>query len=129
MAIKNHYSQNNQTNHRLSNNIINATLQTPDKTIWIATENGLNKIDLKTEIISNFLVNPNEKEVLSDSTFYGLAHSQGQLWINGNSGLQVIDQKTLKKDDIIFPEKFKQLFSEPAFDMYFLDKDNLGNYQ
>jgi len=126
IAIKSHFWNKSPLGSMLSENTIVDIHQTPDKAIWVSTENGLNKVDPITQEVTSYFVNPNEKEVISDSTMQSVAHNKGKLWVNSYAGISVYDQKTMKKEEIIFPEKFKKLFSQPAFNLYFFDQENLA---
>ena len=73
-----------------------------ERYIWIGTENGLNKIDLKTKKITHHLTNT--KNPLSTVIRDIELDSRGYLWVGTKSGLFTINienDEVINRDDII----------------------------
>ena len=125
-AIKRHLWTQASPKNQLSDNTINAIVQSPDKFIWLATQNGLNRISPESGQVKSFMVNPNEKEIISDSTIYSIVHNNHHLWLNTQAGIKVVDTQTMSTVENVFPESSTGLFTKPVYDLYFFDKSNLA---
>ncbi len=76
-----------------------------NKMIWLATTEGLVKIDPKTEAQQRFTNNPNNPNSLSDDGVLRIADDKdGNLWIGTRKGVNVYNPKT---------KQFKRYFANP----------------
>lgn len=125
-AIKKHLWTKSESDSRLSDDMVLDIHQSSQETFWIATNNGLNKYNQKTDSNTRFLVNNDEKEILSASTIYSVTSNKGKLWLNTFDGIQVFDQNTFRQEQILFPKTNKNIFSGDAIQLYFLTQDNLA---
>ena len=125
-AVKAHFWNTNPDQSRLSHNYISSILQTPDKSVWIGTQNGINRLNLQDGNIRQFMVNPDEKAVVSDSTVYGLHLNENKLWIDADGALRVFDLEKLNFSSTTFPEKLKELFKKEVLSIRFFDRNNLA---
>jgi len=84
-------------NTSISNGVIWAIAQGDDQTLWIATENGLNKYDYKKDCFSSFLSNPENSGNLKSNVIKDLVMgNNGFLWIAAHDFLNKFDTKTNK---------------------------------
>ncbi|MGL5576042.1 MAG: ligand-binding sensor domain-containing protein [Sarcina sp.] len=75
----------------LSDNLVMSVNEGLDGSIWVATSNGLNRIDTKTGQIKVY----KEKDGVSNSYVYGiLFDSEGNPWISTNGGISKLNIKT-----------------------------------
>lgn len=118
------YDENNK-NSILSNNIWQVTGDGKG-TVWVATKEGLSKIDIKTEKITNYVNNPNDKNSISNNDVREIyVDNAGFVWIGTRNGLDVYDPKTDKftnLNQIILNTGINELFIRRIF------QDNEGNY-
>lgn len=125
-AIKKHFWTKGEKSQRLSSNSITSIQKTADGNLWIGTLNGLNRITPTTDQVNQFLVNPREKEFISDSSIYEIKKHQGKLWINFDNGLRVFDPEIQKELDINFSDELKQLLKKPLISFHFLNNNELA---
>lgn len=125
-AIKKHLWKKGAQDSRLSDDMVHDIVQTEKDIIWIATKNGLTRYNQKTDKTTSYLVDSDEKQVLSGSTIYSIASNKGKLWLNTFDGIQVFNSQTLKKESIIFPAVDEKIFDGDAVQIYFLTQDNLA---
>jgi diguanylate cyclase (GGDEF)-like protein len=80
----------------LSDNGVRSLLETPDGTLWIGTQNGLNRMSADDRRAArNRFALYTEAEGLPNNTTYGLlADDTGHLWIGTNLGLSRLDPAT-----------------------------------
>ncbi|TQV89198.1 EAL domain-containing protein [Aliikangiella coralliicola] len=123
-GIKEHYWQKGDDDKKLTNNIVLSTHQTPDNYIWIGTKNGLNRLDPETRKVTHLLVNPDEKQVYSDSTIYTITSNNGLLWLGTDKGVRVFNTNSLEEEPFVFPQLLKSLFEKPVYHIFFTDNDN-----
>lgn len=124
-AIKQHYWVQSDPGFQLSSNNITAIHQTTDDALWIGTLNGLNRVDPQSKRVTQFLVNPREKEFISDSSIYGFKQHQNKLWINFDNGIRVFDLNQQSEIDLALPPKVKELFSKVIYSFHFIDDENM----
>ena len=93
-----------------------------ENVMWVGTENGLMRVDLKNEKIKAFYHDENNLNSLTNSSITSLEESENNiLWIGTKQGINVIDTD-LKINNNIDKKSFKN-------EIYISDlsKDNLGN--
>jgi len=125
-AIEKHLWKRGGKNFRLNDDMVYDVLQTNENTVWIATSNGLTKLDMNQWSTDNYLINPDEKQTVSSSTIYSVSQNLGMLWLNTFDGIQVYDEQSMKKQQIVFPKTKNNIFSLPAIQLFFIDKDSLA---
>lgn len=110
---------NSKPENKLSHNNVLSLYQENDSTLWVGTTNGLNKVDLKTGLIRQFLK--------SDVTagYYNPSHitqilsiNEGELWLRTGAGLLIFDTNTQDVKDLsyIAPE-YKRLFDSYSYSL------------
>ncbi len=78
----------------LTDEDVRAFYQSDENTLWVATGNGLNKVDIKSLKV---VLKIGEKQGLSESTLYSLLPDEsGNLWISTLDGLNRFDPNTLQ---------------------------------
>lgn len=125
-AIKQHYWTQGNPGYQLSSNNITAIDQTADKALWIGTLNGLNRVDPETNQVTQFVVNPREKEFISDSSIYGFKQHQDKLWINFDNGIRIFDLQQKSEIDLTLPPDVTALFNKVIYSFHFIDDDNMA---
>ena len=99
-------------NNNLTSNHISALFQDSKGYIWIGTENGVNRLDKKTNTIEQF-IHDDRKNTISDNYINSFHEDKyGNIWIGTNEGLNCFDPKTNRftvyttkdglPDDVIF---------------------------
>jgi diguanylate cyclase (GGDEF)-like protein len=77
---------------RLSHNVVHSLFQHSNDALWIGTSNGLNKYDLNTGSISQFLVNDGGRLSYSESDIYEInARTRESLWLTHGEGVVEFD--------------------------------------
>lgn len=72
----------------LSNDKITSIAEKNRDELWLGSRNGLNLLNLETEQVQHFLVNPDPKAVWHTSTIMNLSmNDDGNLWFLSSSGL------------------------------------------
>ncbi|WP_029033559.1 ligand-binding sensor domain-containing protein [Salinimicrobium terrae] len=75
----------------LSNNRVFSIAQDNNNNLWIGTAKGLNKLDLKTNIITQYLEQPG----LPNDFIYGvLSDNNNDIWVSTNHGLSRLEPDT-----------------------------------
>ncbi|WP_170309536.1 EAL domain-containing protein [Litorilituus lipolyticus] len=90
----------------LTNNSVTAILEDKNDAdiFWVATPNGLNKLDRKTRTVEKFLFIENPNTTFIQSNILSLHHGNNNtIWLNTIMGLQLFDIKTKS----IIPTPFK----------------------
>ncbi|MGL5381301.1 ligand-binding sensor domain-containing protein [Clostridium sp.] len=91
-----------------------------DNEIWIATENGLSKVDKKTKEITNYKVEDGEGLIYNDVRTLFI-DNEGELWIGTRNGICSFNRKDKFTD--YTPLLREQGISENIFSDIFQDKD------
>jgi len=125
-AIRQHLWTQSDARTRLSSDNVNSILQSSDGNIWIGTQNGLNRLDKNFTSVSNYLVEPDKKSVVSDGTVFVIRENLDKLWLSTYSGIRVFDKKRRALDKPVFLAKDASFFDRPAYDLLFFDPENLG---
>ncbi len=77
----------------ISNNLIRYIHEASDKTLWIATSEGLNKFNREHETFSAYTV----KDGLPNNLIYAiLEDKKGSLWLSTNKGISKFNPKTIQ---------------------------------
>jgi ligand-binding sensor domain-containing protein/signal transduction histidine kinase len=86
------YRHNDNDPSSLSNNVVDRLLIDHDGTLWVATWNGLDRFDARTDRFTTFRADPHAREQI----YLTLTEDpQRKLWLGTNgSGLQYFDPKT-----------------------------------
>lgn len=92
-----------------------------ENVMWVGTENGLMKIDIKNNSIKAFYKDENDVNSLSSSYITCLEEDENtSIWVGTNYGLNIID-----KDYKIIQNEFEG--NERNLFIYSIEKDTLGN--
>lgn len=79
----------------LSSEYVNSVYEDPLGTLWIATVDGLNKMDKETNTFTSYQHNPLDSTSISHSYIVSLHKDYfGSLWVATYFGLNVLDEKT-----------------------------------
>jgi signal transduction histidine kinase/DNA-binding response OmpR family regulator len=91
-----HYKHNPADRNSLSNNLVSDIVRaevSDSSSLWIATNVGLNRLDLSTRTFTHFF----EKDGLSDNlTLKVLEDNNGNIWVTTKTGLDMLDVTTGK---------------------------------
>ena len=81
---------------KLTEQYINSLVEDSQKNIWIATENGISKINLETGSSKNFLYDSNDENTISENNIYKVYYdTDGYIWAGTyDSGACKIDINT-----------------------------------
>ena len=105
------YHYNNQLSNSLSSDKINAVTSVDEETLWVATNNGINHIDLSKGSVQHYLTNNNLKTTNSTGIVSNIANDHlGRLWLKTTDGIVIFDTVTKKIIQPNFPEKTLSLF-------------------
>lgn len=105
--------------YKLSHNNILSLYQENEQTLWAGTTNGLNRIDLSSKQVTQFLVSKSEAARNTYNQSYIqqiLSPSNTELWLSTGSGVVIFDKKTsqIKQFTDMAPEQ-QQLFENYAY--------------
>ena len=94
LGLLQHYQFKQQPEKGISNNFINGIYQPKNnalqKELWIATENGLNILNTKTETFTYF----NKSDGLKSHTIQSmLEDAEGNIWVSTSHGISCIHRK------------------------------------
>ncbi|WP_319415548.1 two-component regulator propeller domain-containing protein [Marispirochaeta aestuarii] len=82
-----HYTHDPDDPGSLSDNLVRTILEDPDGTVWIGTNNGLNRLDPSGGQFQRYLYNPDDPAGLSNSNIRALVRdTSGILWIATSGG-------------------------------------------
>jgi diguanylate cyclase (GGDEF)-like protein len=84
--------------HSLSDNSVRSLYESPDGTLWVGTQNGLDRMSAEDRRAArNRFTLYTRSEGLPNNTVYGiLPDRDGHLWLSTNRGLSWLDTKTGK---------------------------------
>ncbi|MDZ7289998.1 MAG: histidine kinase [candidate division KSB1 bacterium] len=81
--------------HSLSSNYVSVIFEDRSGTLWIGTNEGLNKFDQQTGIFKRFTHDPQNPNTLSHNMIRSIYEDQsGMLWIGTSQGLNKFDRQT-----------------------------------
>jgi len=84
----------NRSNSQLSHDMV-WRIRADDKgNLWIGTDNGLNKLHPQSGRIQTYLVNPDERRAISESSIIDMEWINNKLWLYTFEGLRVFDAQT-----------------------------------
>jgi len=87
----NHFTADPQQQNKLSNNYVRIIFEDNSGNIWIGTNNGLNKLNLKSGRITAY----SKKDGLAENEINGITEDmQGNLWVSTNNGLSRFNPST-----------------------------------
>jgi len=126
-AIKKHLWKKGMPSSRLSDDMVYNIHQSSKDNIWIATNNGLTKLDRKTGKTTNLFADTDEKQIWGAGTINSVNSNKRKIWLNTFKGIQVFDEETLKKEEIIFPKTDNNIFnSDIVVPLHFFSEDDVG---
>ncbi|MCC5827348.1 EAL domain-containing protein [Alkalimonas sp.] len=108
--------ENTAQQKRLSHPLIYA-LHADTDALWIGSQNGLNRLDLSTNELEWYFVNPDDKAIESASTFYNLQApiDSDALWLMHLEGISLFSRK--HKQMLALPDATQQVLSQLPFSM------------
>ncbi|QBG37809.1 EAL domain-containing protein [Litorilituus sediminis] len=112
----------------LSNNIVSHVHQQKgdDNTLWVATANGLNRIDLTSGEVKHFLVRTETKSVYNASDIVQIVEDEQQrLWLVTSVGVFLFDIATQKLIDLPFSDQINQRLAGSAYAIYLDEQQRL----
>ncbi|WP_196139925.1 EAL domain-containing protein [Aliikangiella sp. G2MR2-5] len=124
-AIKQYYSKDGPASKSLSHDQVLTVKETENGELLVGTQNGLNLVDLESRNVESFLINPDEKQVVSSSTIYEIALSENEIWLNTGKGLKVVNRETKSLSNKIFDEKTQEILKKPFGGLRFVDEKTL----
>ena len=101
----------------LSQNTVHSMAQDDEGYLWIGTEDGLNRFDGYTFEVLRFL--ENDPNSIYPGRIKQLSYSNGKLGVLTESGISIVDTKTMKSTNYVLPITI----NEPRF--LFLTKDKV----
>jgi len=80
-----------QVRDALSNPRVEGLAEDRDGNLWIATQEGLDRLDAKTKQVTHYRHDPNDAASLADDRVRGLLFDrEGRLWVGTRAGVQVM---------------------------------------
>ncbi|MFT5758784.1 MAG: diguanylate cyclase (GGDEF)-like protein/PAS domain S-box-containing protein [Alteromonadaceae bacterium] len=114
--------------NRLSDNVVwelEISKSNPDL-LWVATDNGLNSINLMTGYVERFLVNTKNKNIYTESHIEQLQEdSKNRLWLLTAKGLTLFDTVTKKNLPLPFSAELNKYLSSEHYAIFIDDMDYL----
>ncbi|MGJ3234971.1 two-component regulator propeller domain-containing protein [Marivirga sp.] len=112
-----HFTHDNSAN-AISDNVVYTIFQYSDSIYWLGTKNGLNKINITTEVFTNLNTNPNTFPKLNNAVIYCIsrAKSKDEIWVGTREGLHKVNVKTfevqqfLKGDNGLLDDDIRDLY-------------------
>lgn len=111
--------------HSLSHEFVQAVLEDETGDIWVGTKDGLNKVDVKTQLVEQYFHNAQNSNSLSNDYIKSLYQdATGKLWIGTQNGLNIFNPSD---------NSFQQYFQDETpdglsgNDHTFFYEDALGN--
>ena len=97
---------------KLSHDNIWGLFQDQEEMLWIGSENGLNRLDLKTGFIKHYLKKTDNKAIYGEHVIrqiYPNSENENLLWIVNDNGLRVFNKETGVLSQSFYNEKSKKL--------------------
>jgi diguanylate cyclase (GGDEF)-like protein/PAS domain S-box-containing protein len=114
--------------NRLSDNVvweIETSKSDPDL-LWVATDNGLNSVNLKTDEVERFIVNPKNKNIYTESHLEQIQEdSKKRLWLLTAKGLKLFDTVTKQELPLPFSIELNEYLSSEHYDIFVDEMDYL----
>ena len=83
--------------------------------IWVATSNGLNKVNTKTNTVEHFLVQDQSRTTFTASNIYQLLETEQHLWLGTYQGIQLFDKATKQLIELPFSEEVNQWLQQEHY--------------
>jgi len=91
--------------------------------LWVATSNGLNRVDISIQQVTSFLVNDDSKSIYNRSYIYSIFDlNSEQLLLYTAIGVDVFDKKLAKTLPLPFNDEINQLLSRQHIDLLMEDE-------
>lgn len=87
------YKHDEESKNSITNNYIVDIKQDKSGNIWVGTANGLSKIDTKTDTITNYNMNDEEKKLSHYNIGDILITKSGDVLVGTSDGLNIYDEK------------------------------------
>lgn len=88
------YKYDEESENSITNNYIVDIKQDKSGNIWVGTANGLSKIDIKTDIITNYNMNDEEKTLSHYNIGDILITKSGDVLVGTSDGLNIYNEET-----------------------------------
>ena len=91
--------------------------------MWVGTENGLMKIDIKNDKMDTLYHDKNNKSSLTNSYITSLEHgiNNNNIYVGTTYGMNIVNKKSLEASH------FESILYENSFFVYNIELDNLSN--
>ena len=126
LSIVRNFSYKKSDDNRLSDNNVwsIAKSKTLADKLWVATENGLNLVDVKTGINKRFLTNKENKNLYTESYLHKIQEdNQQRLWLSTAKGMRLFDVLTKTLIEFPYSEKITKRLSDEHYSIY-IDNNN-----
>ncbi len=106
------YTYHHLGSNSLSSANVTSIVPTQNKQLWVATDDGLNLVDLETNSIKRFLENSTKKTSFTQSNIYEIAQDYlGRLWLSTAVGILLFDSNEQKLMPTNFPQETLDLLA------------------
>ena len=118
----------------LSSNYMTEIYEDPLGTLWIATSDGLNKVNSDTDSFTTFHNNPLDSTSISNNYILNLYKDYyGSLWVGTNYGLNVLDEKTgefrhFYKEDGLPENIINSIIEDNSNNLWIATKNHLSKF-
>ncbi|ASB50108.1 hybrid sensor histidine kinase/response regulator [Alkalitalea saponilacus] len=93
--------------------------------IWVATSNGLNRLNRKTGKVKRFYSKPENKKTISHNTLYDLKRdSFGNIWIATQNGVSILKPDKLEFVRFLHNPDYENPASHNEISSIHIDRDN-----
>jgi len=126
LNIVHNLSYKKSDENRLSDNNVWAIAKSKSlaSKLWVATENGLNLVDVKTGINKRFLINKENMNLYTASYIHKIQEdNQQRLWLSTAKGMRLFDVVTKTLIDFPYSEKVTKRLSDEHYSIY-IDNNN-----
>ncbi|WNO62047.1 EAL domain-containing protein [Rheinheimera sp. MMS21-TC3] len=132
-----HVSKQANNGYSLSNEKVYSLAPASDNAVWVGTSNGLNHVELKSKIVTQYLINDDVKTIFHSSTIGKIIPiDKEKMWIVTSEGLNVFNlplnqvsaaPSNSPEDSKILSQARRFFYSYKNF-IYFATSDNFYRY-
>ena len=117
--VKNFRYQRYAKNSLSHNAVYHISQEKNDNNIlWVATENGINRVNITTNEVENFLVTSDTKTTYNQSNILNIVEdNQQRLWLTTSLGIVLFDLKSQKLVDLPFSDAVNKRLQLNVFTM------------
>ena len=111
--------------HMSDSLVLNDITEETDSILWMGTQNGLLRADLRNGSVQQFRHHPQNPESLSDNAVVAVVKdSDGMMWLGTQNGLNVIDPRTHTIKRVLHDSNKKESLRNNNVKGIFEDKDH-----